>query len=328
MSIEIDTSKTDARTDISNGPCGTIVCAICGSTEVVELLAAPDRFHWRKEIYQLVRCRKCTCVSLASPPQPEEMGVHYDEDYHNAIVASGGNSNRGRWKNEQALISRYKQRGAILDVGCSSGGFLSTMKSNVWKLYGIEMEESTAVKARAATGAQVFVGDAVEAPFPPETFDVVTSFDLLEHMYDPVEFVKKVRTWLKPGGIFVALLPNIDSWEAQLFGSYWYGLELPRHLFHFTPKSLRHLMAAEGFEEVYLATPPISYIERSVGYVCSRLIEKVGLVPTPQAKPTATSLVQRALRKGARLSFVAPFARIASWAKSGPSMNVIFRKSG
>ena len=89
-----------------------------------------------------------------SPPEPHEMGSHYDEDYHKAIMTAGETGPEIRWGIHRNLISRYKQGGAILDIGCSSGAFLGFMKCDAWKLYGIEIEASTAAKARAATGAE------------------------------------------------------------------------------------------------------------------------------------------------------------------------------
>ena len=76
------------------------------------------------------------------------------------------------------------------------------------------------------------------APFQPNTFDAITCFDVLEHMHHPREVLVKVREWLKPGGVFYTFLPNIDSAESRIFRSYWCGLELPRHLYHFSPSSL------------------------------------------------------------------------------------------
>ncbi len=301
-------------------------CPLCGKIQVSGFLRAPDRFHWRQDVYTLRRCSSCSCVWLDNPPRPEEMGIHYDEDYHRAITTAGEQFADRRWQRQRNAIGRHKQGGTILDVGCSSGAFLSTMNKASWKFYGIEMEEATAARARAKTGAEIFVGDAVRAPFSAGSFDVVTAFDLLEHVYDPREFLAKVLEWLKPGGIFHAVLPNIDSWEARLFGSYWYGLELPRHLFHFSPRSLRQLMAVVGFEEVSVVTPRISYIETSAAYVHSRMIERMGFSPTPQAKPRPRTLVRRAVRKGINLVSIAPFAQVASWAGAGPSMEVIFRK--
>jgi SAM-dependent methyltransferase len=304
-----------------------VTCEICGGEQLVDLLTAPDRFHLRTEVYRLVRCESCRGVSLADPPKPEEMGRHYTEDYHKAIVAGGEWAGARRWKDQVKMISQHKSGGAILDIGCSSGGFLGAMKGPAWKLYGIEMEESTAERARAITGAEVFVGDAVVAPFLPASFDVITAFDLLEHVYAPRQFLAKVLEWLKPCGIFYAMMPNIDSWEAKLFGSYWYGLELPRHLSHFSPASIRYVMTELGFEEVSVGTPKISYLERSTGYVCSSLLEKLGFEATPQSRPKPRSLPMKVVSKGFRVAVAAPLAQLASVAGEGPCMEVVFRKT-
>ncbi len=319
--LDIALEETAVSTDEQS-----VACPICGSGEVGDLLEAPDRFHLRTELYRLARCASCHGVWLLDPPAPQDMGRHYTSDYHAAIVAAGEGSAAKRWKPQVELISRFKQSGAILDIGCSSGGFLSTMKGPSWNLYGIEMEESTAEKARANTGAKVFVGDAVMAPFAANSFDVVTCFDVLEHVYDPREFLTKVHQWLKPGGIYCAMMPNIDSWEARVFGTYWYGLELPRHITHFSPTSLRSLMATLGFEEAVVRTQPISYIERSMRYIGGEISQRMGFSPTPQSKPQPLSFAQRAVRKVIRLAVIAPIARTASLAGAGPSLEVVFRK--
>ncbi|HEY2423617.1 MAG TPA: class I SAM-dependent methyltransferase [Chthoniobacterales bacterium] len=302
------------------------VCPVCIIGRGNYLLAAPDRFHLRNETYQLVRCSTCTGVWLESPPSFAEMGLHYTEDYHRAIMAAGEGDVHNRWQYQQRVISRYKQGGAILDIGCSSGAFLSMMKAPSWDLYGIEMEESTAERARKTTGAKVFVGEATTAPFRADSFDVITSFDLLEHVYSPRQFLGKVLEWLKPGGVFYAMMPNIDSWEARVFGTHWYGLELPRHLFHFSPRSVRYLMEELGFEEVLIRTPRASYAERSFGYLFSSLLQKYGFSATPQAKPSPRTFLERLARKGMRVTILNPIAWIASLAGAGPSMEVAFRK--
>lgn len=301
-------------------------CPICGGGQVAPLLVAPDRFHLRREMYRLDRCSSCTGVWLVSPPKPEEMGRHYTEDYHKGIMAGGEGDIANRWKYPRRRIGQYKQGGAILDIGCSSGAFLSTMRGSSWELYGIDMEESTAERARGNTGAKIFVGDAVAAPFLPATFDVITSFDLLEHVYSPREFLTKVFEWLKPGGIYFAMMPNIDSWEAKLFRTHWYGLELPRHLFHFSPRSVRYLMTQLGFEEVCIKTPRESYMHRSAGYVFSSVLEKVCLTATPQATPKPRGIPRRLFNKAMQLVIAEPFAQIAAIAGSGPSLEAVFRK--
>jgi 2-polyprenyl-3-methyl-5-hydroxy-6-metoxy-1,4-benzoquinol methylase len=332
-SIQMDSMGTKsfdhAMTETSNQgelQAGSTACPLCDSGKVSDFMLAPDRFHMRLDLYKLMRCLSCSCVWLANPPKPQEMSRHYDEDYHRAITAAGEGNAASRWKRFRELIERHRHGGAILDIGCSSGGFLSTMQGSTWQLYGIEMDASTAQRARKNTGAEVFTGDAMEAVFAPESFDVITTFDVLEHVYQPEQFLGKIKRWLKPGGIYYTMLPNIDSWEARMLGSYWYGLELPRHLFHFSPQSLRNLMKSLGFAEVEIKTPTTSYIEYSAGYISDSMRQKWGGHPTPLAKIETRSVPFRAFRKAMRLSVVAPFAKIASVVGSGPSMEAVFTK--
>jgi SAM-dependent methyltransferase len=322
----LDEERCETTKATSGMPTSPGVCPLCGSSGIVPFMTAPDRFHLRRELYHLLRCSACSGVWLNCPPRPDQMGVHYDEDYHRAIMTAGETYPEKRWKRHRELIARHKQGGAILDIGCSSGAFLSAMKGPNWKLYGIEMEASTAEKARSASGAEVFVGDVDDAPFAQGSFDVITAFDLLEHVYHPRQFLGNVLRWLKPGGIFFTMLPNIDSWESRLFGSYWYGLELPRHLFHFSPRSLRHVLLDLGFEEVSLSTSEVTYVERSVGYLCIEALERGGFSPAPAAKVRPGNIAWRALRKALRLALVNPMGHLASVAGAGPNIEGIFRK--
>src|SRR5208337_2096892 len=226
-------------------------CPVCGYTGAWEWLKAPDRFHGRRQLYTLVRCSNCALVWLSPPPRPEEMGEHYTDAYHQ-LISGAGETATYRWQDRRAALIQYRQGGSLLDLGCSSGSFLEFIKGEPWKLYGIEMSADCAKVAGEKSGAQVFVGDIVEAPFPPESFDVITCFDVLEHLYEPRQVMARVKEWLKPGGIFYVLVPNIDSAEARVFGSYWCGLELPRHLFYYSPASLRYLANSVGLREISL----------------------------------------------------------------------------
>ena len=159
-------------------------CPICGQTGAQEWLRGPDRFHGRREQYTLVRCPACSLVWLSNPPKPSEMHLHYTDAYHKLISAAGENS-PDRWEDRKAALTPYKQSGALLDLGCSSGSFLEFLRSESWKLYGIEMSAECARTRRQRASAQVFVGDILDAPFRRESFDVITCFDVLEHLYEP-----------------------------------------------------------------------------------------------------------------------------------------------
>jgi SAM-dependent methyltransferase len=253
------------------------------------------------------------------------MAFHYGVDYYKSVAAAGETSAARRWSKQRELISRFKQSGDILDIGCSSGGFLSTLKSSAWRLHGIEIAPNVAERARLNTGAEIFVGDALNAPFGRESFDVVTCFDVLEHVYEPKRFLELVLKWLKPGGIFYTTLPNIDSWEARIFGSFWYALELPRHLFHFSPHSLDLVLGSVGFKRAHVRTRA-SYLESSTGYVYGEILQRLGHPIRPLAKAATPNFAWRIVRKLLRVSVIAPFGQVASLADAGASIDAVFVK--
>ena len=307
---------------ITNGP---EPCPVCGQTGAKEWLRGPDRFHSRQEEYTLVQCPSCLLVWLNHPPKPAEMHRHYTDAYHKLISAAGDNS-PVRWEDRKAALTQYKQSGALLDLGCSSGSFLEFMGSKSWKLHGIEMSAEGAKTAEGRSGAQVFVGDILDAPFPRESFDAITCFDVLEHVYEPREVMTRVGEWLKPGGIFYVLVPNIDSAEARVFGSYWHGLELPRHLFHYSPASLKFLAESAGLAEVSLETRRNPAVGISLRYVWHDALEGMGIRKTPVAYRGEASLPWRAARKLVRMTVLRGLLATAPLVGGGESIHAIFRK--
>lgn len=305
---------------------GLELCPICGQAGAQKWLRAPDRLHGRQEKYTLVRCPGCSLVWLHHPPQPEEMHVHYTEAYHKLISGAGGPNPARRWRDRKTTLERYEQSGMLLDLGCSSGSFLQCMRSKSWKLYGVEMSAEEARTAEARTGAQVFVGVVPDAPFAPESFDVITCFDVLEHMYEPRRVVAKVKEWLKPGGIFYVQVPNIDSAEGRVFGKYWHGLELPRHLFHYSPASLRSLAKTAGLQEVSLETRRNPAVGTSLRYVWDDLFRAVGIRPTPVAYRGEAGLPWKASRKLVRMTVLRFLLALAPLAGGGEAIHAIFQK--
>jgi SAM-dependent methyltransferase len=299
-------------------------CPACGRDEALNFLRAPDRFHGRTTQYQLKRCPFCSLVWLADPPQPDEMGEHYGVDYDRSVSAAG--EDPGRWQDRRKALLQYKSGGAILDLGCSSGAFLASLQAPSWQLHGIEMSTEVARQAEQRCGARVFVGDILDAPYPPATFDAITCFHVFEHLYHPREALAKVSEWLKPGGVFYTLMPNIDSAGARIFGSYWYALELPRHLYHFSPQSLRYLAHSVGLEEASLLTGREVFIEASTRYLVDAALSKVGISRAPLAKAKVPGLPFRVVRKAFRLTLLPVLNGMASLAGDGESIHVVLRK--
>jgi len=287
-------------------------------------MAAPDRFHGRDVVYEMVRCPACTLVWLKDPPPPAQMGEHYGVDYDRSVAAAGDSPER--WSGRVKVVRQYRSGGALLDLGCSSGGFLKAIASPAWKLYGIEMSEEVARRAESASGAQVFVGDILDAPYAPGSFDIITCFHVFEHIYEPHAVLKKVAEWLKPGGLFYLMVPNIDSAGAKVFKSYWYALELPRHLFHFSPESLSRLAKSVGLEEESLVTDREPFIENSVRYLVDERFRRAGKPRTPLARIPKPGVPYRLVRKAFRLTALPVLNRIVGLAGKGESIHGIFRK--
>jgi SAM-dependent methyltransferase len=300
------------------------LCPVCGSKESGNWLRTSDRFHGRREIYQLLQCPSCSMVWQKDPPAPDQMHSHYGSEY-DRLITSAGESSPERWHGRREALSRYKTGGALLDLGCSSGAFLETLKGSSWKLHGIEMSEVAARKAEERTGAQIFVGDILEAPYSPASFDVITCFDVLEHVYEPRKVLAKVQEWLKPGGVFYVLIPNIYSAEARLFGSYWYGLELPRHISHFSPASLRRVAMSVGLEEVDLQTHRNSALGYSVRYIVDEAFHRLGLSRQPLATAKPPSIPRRVFRKLFRVSVQPVLLNMISLLGPGESIHAVFR---
>jgi SAM-dependent methyltransferase len=254
------------------------------------------------------------------------MGQHYGAEYDQTI--SSASRGTDHWNPRRDELLRYKSEGSVLDMGCASGGFLSTLKGPNWKLFGIEMSQDAAKVARTRCGAQVFVGDILDAPFAAESFDAITCFNVFEHVYEPRDVLAKVSEWLKPGGVFYTMMPNIDSAGARIFKSYWYALELPRHLYHFSPKTLKAMAQSVGLEEVSVRARRDLYFERSVGYIKDEALRKMGMTPRPASQPIEPGLAWKVVRKGFRLTLLPLITAGASLAGDGEMIYAVFKKAG
>lgn len=303
-----------------------IKCPFCAAPHSEVWIEAPDRFNGRREQYRLLRCAACALVWLHDPPSETELGNHYGPDYDRTIANAAKGSNH--WFGRRDELRRLKpDGGAILDLGCASGGFLSTLEGLPWKLFGVEMSEDAARVARDRCGAEVFVGNILDVPFPPQSFDAITCFNVFEHVYEPKEVLSRVSNWLKPGGIFFTVMPNIDSAGARIFGSYWYALELPRHLYHFSPMTLNMLAKSVGLEEVLIKARRDLYLERSVGYVKDEALRKLGFTRCPAEQSGEPRLAWKVLRKGFRLTLLPVITAAASLAGDGEMIYAVFAKN-
>jgi SAM-dependent methyltransferase len=137
--------------------------------------------------------------------------------------------------------------GRILDVGCATGVFLNEMRHRGWETYGVEPGEVAATYAVQRFGLRVFPGELGEAEYPDGSFDVITMWDVLEHVFDPMALLSDANRLLTEGGLLVLSFPNLGSIDVRLFGSCWAGWDVPRHLYAFPRKTFKLMLEKAGF---------------------------------------------------------------------------------
>ncbi|MDP8257638.1 MAG: methyltransferase domain-containing protein [Candidatus Alcyoniella australis] len=158
----------------------------------------------------------------------------------------------------------------VLDVGCGTGGIAALLAAVGWQACGIEINERAAQRARER-GLDIWSGDFADpqAALPDswleQRFDLLIFHHSLEHMADPLAVLSRARSLLKRHGVIYLALPNAAGPLARAFGPHWYPLDLPRHVVHFTPQTLRRTLEVAGFEPTrWHQTLSARTIERSL----------------------------------------------------------------
>jgi 2-polyprenyl-3-methyl-5-hydroxy-6-metoxy-1,4-benzoquinol methylase len=230
-------------------------CNLCGVEEHELVRVVHERRYGMSATFCIVRCLHCGLLYLNPRPNEQEMLAYYPPEYQAAIrqvLQEVRQSHIGRIGLRMMRRVRkppLEKVGSVLDIGCSSGDYLAYLQTLGWEVYGIELDEEAARYAREHFGIPVGAGTAEHAlsDFPDERFDVVTMWHVLEHLFDPSLVLAEVHRILRPGGILMLEMPNVRSLWASLLGEYWFPLEIPRHLYHFSPPTLRAMLTKTGF---------------------------------------------------------------------------------
>jgi 2-polyprenyl-3-methyl-5-hydroxy-6-metoxy-1,4-benzoquinol methylase len=134
----------------------------------------------------------------------------------------------------------------LLDFGCGAGSYLQTMAQQGWQVTGLDAAVGAVSHARAE-GHTALVGTLPHPELQPGSFDIVTMWHSLEHLHRPVAVLREAYRLLVPGGKLIVATPNIESIPFRIFQQSWFGLDLPRHLTHFTHSTLTAMLQTAGF---------------------------------------------------------------------------------
>lgn len=228
------------------------------------VLRGSDRLHNLPGTYAVVKCMTCGLMRTNPRPTLKTMGFYYPNDYgpykpcqtggvrsRSPIRTLASRAGRQVFRFNTEILPRLPP-GRLLEFGCASGAFLSMMQARGWDAEGIEISAGPAEAARRL-GLRVFTGPLEAAPAPAQPFSLVVGWMVLEHLHEPVSALRKLATWAEPDSWLVLSVPNCSSADFLIFRERCYALQLPTHLYHFTPTSLRKVLKAGGWnlERIY-----------------------------------------------------------------------------
>jgi 2-polyprenyl-3-methyl-5-hydroxy-6-metoxy-1,4-benzoquinol methylase len=227
-------------------------CNLCGSVE---------RRPYRPGTgLGLVRCERCRLVYVHPRPGLAEIAAVYDERYFRSEDSGtvgyadylGDEANiRRTFARRLERLERWVRPGRVLDVGCAAGFFLDEARRRGWTPQGLDVSAFAVQYARTRFGCDVRHAGLLEASLPAAAYDLVTMWDVIEHVPDPAACVRRAAELLRPGGLLALATPDLGSLPARLTGARWIGYKLSReHLYYFERRTLRRLLGTAGLEVV------------------------------------------------------------------------------
>jgi ubiquinone/menaquinone biosynthesis C-methylase UbiE len=269
-----------------------VTCLLCGSNENEVYLKAPS-YDWAQE-FTVCMCNRCQFLFVNPRPSVTEIATFYPPSYHALPQQSNAVRNRVKYWLQYSVLQTfygwpprlspviarllanklepyfgrafpYALGRRLLDIGSGNGEFLLWVRQldSSWTLTGVEPSSNASEMCRKF-GLQVWTGTLESKRFPESSFDVVTMWNVLEHLHDPLGTLQEVRRVLAPGGYVALVVPNISSSQAKRFGRDWWVLQLPQHLVFFTPFTLHEMLERAGFRLLRIQLRRMTYSHMSL----------------------------------------------------------------
>ncbi|HUR85618.1 MAG TPA: methyltransferase domain-containing protein [Solirubrobacteraceae bacterium] len=221
-------------------------CPLCDSPRI-----APLRGY---EAAHLRRCRACGFVFAGRRPSGEQLRRQYD-GYGLGTAESG--VTRKRYEELLDEFDAYRRTGRILDVGCGEGGFLEAAARRGWEVHGTESTEG-ALERNRARGIAMTLAPTRPGDLPAAAFDVVTAFEVVEHVGEPRAEAAAIADAIRDGGLLYVTTPNFSSASRRILGAGWNVIEYPEHLGYFTAGTLTRWLREAGLDPLAVTTTGIS----------------------------------------------------------------------
>jgi len=230
-------------------------CPLCNSERIQKQIEAQD-FSISGELFEIYSCNECGFYFTQNHPDEADIAPYYQsEDYISHSDTSKGLINTiYHWvrkimlNRKYRLIKRENPNKKLLDIGCGTGYFLDYMQKKNYEVYGVEKEKNAREFAINNFNIPVTSPDNFLSQKQNKQYDIITYWHVLEHIQNFNEYLKSTHNKLNKDGILIIALPNHKSYDAKYYKQYWAGYDVPRHLWHFEPDTLKKLIKNHGFK--------------------------------------------------------------------------------
>jgi 2-polyprenyl-3-methyl-5-hydroxy-6-metoxy-1,4-benzoquinol methylase len=253
-----------------------VACPLCASR-------VPMNPYFKNGADRIRKCPACSVAFVYPRASGSELLSQYSPKYFQERYESLQQSeylNMESWQKKIALclgrVNRLRgaKTGLLLDVGCGKGWFLETARERGWQVQGVELCAEVAKRTMERVQTQVHVGSIFDVALPSETFDLVTMFDVIEHLEAPIEALRICYRVLKPGGALALSTPNLRGLGCRLLGARAFAVWPDEHIIYFGPASMKRALHLADFVDIEIASREI-YPENAATII-SRLLGENG----------------------------------------------------
>ncbi len=252
------------------------VCNLCGGRDFLNI-HKDVKDEVSKESFDIIECTQCHLLITTPRPSEQVIKNYYPNTYYHytgeekylstkiaRLIKEHHVSSPKRMLKRilswilTKLLDRYVaiiiegqgNNRKVLDVGCGDGRRVSWLIRYGYDVYGNEIS-ADACKIAAGNGIKIFNGTLEEANYPSDFFDIIIFSQVFEHLHDPQKALQECYRILKKDGILIIDVPNIESLNHRIYGKYWFPLEVPRHLFHFSKETLERYLERNNFKAIH-----------------------------------------------------------------------------